>query len=71
MNTTAKNLAIGLGIFAIEIAFDALTIAVNPQNDWAKDITIAELKKCGNLRLKEKSSAGIKCVLLGPIDHSR
>ncbi|WP_017651954.1 PstS family phosphate ABC transporter substrate-binding protein [Fortiea contorta] len=29
----------------IPVAFDALTIAVNPQNDWAKDITIAELKK--------------------------
>jgi phosphate transport system substrate-binding protein len=27
------------------IAFDALTIAINPQNDWAKDITVAELKK--------------------------
>ena len=29
----------------IPIAFDAVTVAVNPQNTWAKDITIAELKK--------------------------
>jgi phosphate transport system substrate-binding protein len=29
----------------IPVAFDALTIAVNPKNTWAKDITIAELKK--------------------------
>ncbi len=29
----------------LPIAFDALTVVVNPQNDWAKDITIAELKK--------------------------
>ncbi|AUT02598.1 ABC transporter substrate-binding protein [Nostoc sp. CENA543] len=29
----------------LPIAFDALTIVVHPQNDWAKDITIAELKK--------------------------
>ncbi|AFY31491.1 PstS family phosphate ABC transporter substrate-binding protein [Calothrix sp. PCC 7507] len=29
----------------IPVAFDALTIAVNPQNDWAKDITVEELKK--------------------------
>ncbi|MFM2063583.1 MAG: hypothetical protein RLZZ507_3254 [Cyanobacteriota bacterium] len=29
----------------LPIAFDALTIAVHPQNDWAKDITVAELKK--------------------------
>ena len=29
----------------LPIAFDALTVAVNPQNTWAKDIAIAELKK--------------------------
>ncbi len=29
----------------IPVAFDALTVVVNPQNDWAKDITVAELKK--------------------------
>ena len=29
----------------IPIAFDAITITVNPQNTWANDITIAELKK--------------------------
>ena len=29
----------------LPVAFDALTIAVNPQNTWAKDITVAELKK--------------------------
>lgn len=29
----------------VPIAFDALTVVVNPQNDWAKDITVAELKK--------------------------
>jgi phosphate transport system substrate-binding protein len=29
----------------LPVAFDALTVAVNPQNDWAKDITVAELKK--------------------------
>ncbi len=35
----------GVRYIELPIAFDALTIAVNPQNDWAKDITIAELKK--------------------------
>ncbi|MEA5617569.1 PstS family phosphate ABC transporter substrate-binding protein [Cronbergia sp. UHCC 0137] len=29
----------------LPIAFDALTIAVHPENNWAKDITVAELKK--------------------------
>lgn len=35
----------GVRYLEFPIAFDALTIAVHPQNDWAKDITIAELKK--------------------------
>ncbi len=34
-------------VFYIElpVAFDALTVAVNPQNTWASEITVAELKK--------------------------
>ncbi len=35
----------GVGFIEIPVAFDALTLAVNPKNDWAKDITIAELTK--------------------------
>ena len=31
--------------YELPIAFDALTVVVNPQNNWAKDITVAELKK--------------------------
>ncbi|MBL7942143.1 MAG: substrate-binding domain-containing protein, partial [Flavobacteriales bacterium] len=27
------------------VAYDGLTIVVNPQNDWCNDITVAELKK--------------------------
>ncbi|NJP11313.1 MAG: PstS family phosphate ABC transporter substrate-binding protein [Leptolyngbyaceae cyanobacterium RU_5_1] len=34
----------GVAFIEIPIAFDALTIAVNPKNDWATDITIDELK---------------------------
>ncbi|HBW56647.1 MAG TPA: protein sphX [Oscillatoriales bacterium UBA8482] len=29
----------------LPVAFDALTIVVNPKNTWANDITVAELKK--------------------------
>lgn len=29
----------------LPIAFDALTVVVNPQNTWASDLTVAELKK--------------------------
>ncbi|AVZ31173.1 PstS family phosphate ABC transporter substrate-binding protein [Nodularia spumigena] len=35
----------GVRYFELPVAYDALTVAVHPQNDWAKDITIAELKK--------------------------
>ena len=42
METCKKN---GVRYMEFPIAFDALSIAVNPQNNWAKDITIAELKK--------------------------
>ena len=35
----------GIKYMELPVAFDALTIAVNPQNTWAKDITVAELKK--------------------------
>ena len=35
----------GIRYIELPIAFDALTIAIHPQNNWAQDITIAELKK--------------------------
>lgn len=31
--------------YELPVAFDALTVVVNPQNTWAEDITVAELKK--------------------------
>ncbi|MBD2137179.1 PstS family phosphate ABC transporter substrate-binding protein [Anabaena sp. FACHB-1237] len=41
MTICKKN---GVGYMELPIAFDALTIAVNTQNNWAKDITVEELK---------------------------
>jgi phosphate transport system substrate-binding protein len=35
----------GVAFYELPVAFDALTIAVNPQNTWANDITVEELKK--------------------------
>lgn len=29
----------------LPVAYDGLTVVVHPENDWAKDITVAELKK--------------------------
>ncbi|MDF2726263.1 MAG: hypothetical protein K0Q59_5941 [Paenibacillus sp.] len=35
----------GDDVVKMPVAFDGITVVVNPQNDWAKDITVAELKK--------------------------
>ncbi len=35
----------GVTYIELPIAFDAITVTVNPKNTWAKDITTAELKK--------------------------
>lgn len=34
----------GVEYIEIPVAFDALTVVVNPENDWADDITVEELK---------------------------
>jgi phosphate transport system substrate-binding protein len=35
----------GVEFFELPVAYDALTVIVNPKNDWAPSMTIAELKK--------------------------
>lgn len=35
----------GISYIELPIAFDALTLAVHPQNTWVKDMTLADLKK--------------------------
>ena len=35
----------GVQYVEMPVAFDALTVAVNPKNDWSETMTIAELKK--------------------------
>ena len=35
----------GVAYIELPIAFDALTVVVNPQNNWLEDITTDELKK--------------------------
>jgi phosphate transport system substrate-binding protein len=37
--------AAGIKYLELPIAFDALTVVVNPQNTWVKSLTIADLKK--------------------------
>ncbi|MGI9245627.1 MAG: PstS family phosphate ABC transporter substrate-binding protein [Steroidobacteraceae bacterium] len=35
----------GIKYFELPVAFDALTVVVNPANTWAKTLTVAELRK--------------------------
>src|SRR5687767_6091388 len=35
----------GIEYFELPVAYDALTVMVNPKNDWATTMTVAELKK--------------------------
>jgi phosphate transport system substrate-binding protein len=35
----------GIKYYEIPVAFDAMTIVVNPQNNWVKEISLEELKK--------------------------
>jgi phosphate transport system substrate-binding protein len=35
----------GIEYFELPVAFDALTVAINPRNAWLKQVTVAELKK--------------------------
>lgn len=37
--------AAGIRYIELPIAFDAITVVVNPQNDWVKSLTVADLKK--------------------------
>src|SRR5690606_14981680 len=37
--------AAGIDYIELPICFDALTVAVHPQNDWAREMTVEELKK--------------------------
>lgn len=37
--------AAGIAYYELPIAYDALTVAVSPSNDWVSEITVADLKK--------------------------
>ena len=37
-----ENLKAGIKYMELPVAFDALTVVINPQNTWAKTLTVAE-----------------------------
>jgi len=65
----------GIAYIELPVAYDALTVVINPQNDWASSMTTAELKKIwspeaqGSVTKWSQVKAGwpdIPLVLFGP-----
>lgn len=56
INEEQKKLASENNINYVDlmVAYDGLAVVVNPKNDWAKDITVAELKKIWEPAAQEK-----------------
>src|SRR5688500_1974557 len=46
--------AAGIEYIELPIAFDALTVMVNPKNDWVKELSVADLKKIWSPDAQEK-----------------
>ncbi len=44
----------GIEFIELPVAFDALTVVVNPRNDWVTSMTVAELKKIWEPAAQEK-----------------
>lgn len=59
----------GVQYLEVAIAFDAVTVVVNPRNQWVKSFTIRDLRKIWEPRHREKSRIGIKYGDLGPTSH--
>ena len=49
----------GIAFTQLPIAYDGLSVVVNPENDWAKDLTVEQLKKIWVEDGKEKKWADI------------
>lgn len=65
----------GIDYIALPVAYDALSVVVHPQNTWAKNMTVAELKKMWSPESQGKitnwnqirpSFPNAKLVLYGP-----
>ncbi len=50
----AQAKANGIEFLELPVAFDALTVVVNPQNTWVTSMTVAELKKIWEPEAQEK-----------------
>jgi len=49
----------GIDYTELQLAYDGLTVVVNPENDWAKDLTVDQLKQIWTESGKEKKWSDI------------
>jgi phosphate transport system substrate-binding protein len=59
----------GVKYIELPVAYDALTVVVNPSNTWATDLTTAELRLCGLPMHKARSRNGIRYALASRMHH--
>jgi phosphate transport system substrate-binding protein len=52
--------AAGIGYIELPVAFDGLTVVVNPKNTWVDKLTVAELKKIWEPASKVKSWSDVR-----------
>jgi len=50
----------GINFIELPIAFDAITVVVNPANNWARSMTSMSSPGCGTKQPKEQSPAGTR-----------
>lgn len=53
-NEAAECQANNIGFVELQVAYDGLVVVVNPENTWAKDLTVEELKKIWEPAAQEK-----------------
>ena len=62
--------AAGVQYYELPIAYDALTVVINPQNDWVKTLTPADLKKMWEPGAQNKLKTWKQVTRPGPTSPS-
>ena len=63
----AKLEEAGIDFTELALAYDGLSVVVNPENDWAKDLTVEQLQKFG-LKMGQRKS-GLILIHLGQMKN--
>src|SRR3990167_4846665 len=60
----------GIEYYELPVAYDALTVMVNPKNDWIKSMTVAELKTIWGPEARGKIPGGARSTRNGRMRRS-